>query len=326
MKTVSNRPDIRSAGFAILPRAIALLAAPFLALLSLPRLDAALLAYEGFDYTAGCTIVPNQDTSGKGGSGWTGNWAGTTVATVKATDTSVSWTSPDGVIYGGGNGMAISGGNTTRAAYREFSSTLVTTGADLYFSFVLNITGGTAGSNVSGSGGITVSLYDGDFSNESDNGVAIRGDTVGVRVANATYNTKDALTHNTSCLIVVRFSGWNTTTQSYQQTSVWVNPGADDFINTPYGSVVSTAGYASWYVAPVLAEDGVTWTKTGSDGYSGVIIRTSNLDNKVYTLDDLRIGTAWDSVVITPIPEPATCALVIASGMAGILAFFRRRK
>lgn len=277
-------------------------------------LQAAILAYDGFDYETGSIITPSSTANGNGGTGWTSRWnsAADNPATVVTTDKNISYTA-EGVTYGGGNAMSVSGANTVRAAERVFSPTVVTTGADIYFSFVIQITGGTAGEAVSG-GFLSVSLFDTGFSAVQDNGITFSGANAGARVDNQTKNVTTALTYGTTYLVVGRFSGWDADSKTYQQTSVWLNPASDGFIDTPVGSIVTTSSYAS-----VSTDTGV-----GSNGYRGVILRTNSLGSNVYIIDDIRIGTGWDDVVLTTVPEPATAAFLSALGVFGVAMITRR--
>ncbi|MDR1279680.1 MAG: cell wall anchor protein [Opitutaceae bacterium] len=279
-------------------------------------LHAALLAYDDFAYETGSTLITAGN--GNGGTGWFGKWSGGGIATVESSATAITYSSA-GITYGGGNSMSISGSTGTQnAATRAFSETTISNGSDIFFSFIVSVTGGTAGQAISASSFISVSLLDSGFSTASDNGIILNGSFLGVRVANTTKSTTDTLLYGKTYLVVGRFSGWNETTKTYQQTSVWLNPVSTDFTDTASGTVVATTGYASISVA--------TSTGTGSDGYRGVTLRTNALGTNVYLFDDLRIGTTWDDVVIPNIPEPAstTAALTIAA-LAATSALVHRR-
>lgn len=280
-------------------------------------LHAALPAYDGFDYTAGVTILNTPAGSGNGGTGWTTNWTGSGLATVQGSSTAITY-SADGNTYGGGNTVSVSGGGTQNAAARSFSSSTLTTGSDVYFSFLVNVTGGTTGTAISSGSFISVSLLDTAFSTSSDNGIILNGSSLGARVANATQSATSTLNYGTTYLVVGRFSGWDNTTNTYQQTSVWLNPTNSDFVNTTFGTNVATTSYASSSVA--------SSTTLGSDGLRGVTLRTNALGSNVYLFDDLRIGTTWNDVVLASVPEPsATTAVLAMAAFAAAMATRRRR-
>ncbi len=276
-------------------------------------LHAAPLAFDGFAYATGSSIIAPDN--GNGGTGWFSKWSGGGLATVESSATAITYSS-DGVTYGGGNSMSISGGGTQNAAARAFSGTTIKNGLDVFFSYTVRITGGTAGAAISSGSFISISLLDAGFSSASDNGIILNGSSLGARVANTTTSTTDTLRYGETYLVVGRFSDWDNTTNTYQQTSVWLNPASSGFTDTAFGTVVTTAGYASTSVA--------TSTGTGSDGYRGVTVRTNALGTNVYLIDDLRIGTTWDDVVLSSIPEPSATAAVL--GITALAAVFRRRR
>lgn len=280
---------------------------------------AASLAYDNFNYAAGTTA---NSGAANGGVGWYNAWSGSSLTTVVTTTTTITY-SDGSVTYGGGNSLSISGGNTNTAAARSFSSDTLTDGSDVYFSFIVRIVD-TEDPNKTGpvaSGAfLSVSLLDTAFA-ANDNGIIFSGSSLGARIGGtgSTYNSSvaTALNYGTTYLVVGRFSGWDASTKTYQQTSVWLNPTHEDFIDTPFGgSSISTASYASVSVA--------SSTVKGADGYRGVTVRTNGLGTTAYLIDDLQIGTTWSDVVMSTIPEPSSAAAVF--GFTALVAGQRRRR
>lgn len=276
---------------------------------------AASLAYDDFNYTAGTVI--NNSSSANGGDGWQGPWSGnSSLVTVVGSATTLTYN--DGALtYGGGNSMSVSGGNSQNAAARAFSATTLKDGSDVYFSFLIRIVD-TANPNKTGvvdaGSFLSVSLLDSGFQPASDNGIIFAGSSFGARVGNINSTVSTSLQYGTTYLVVGRFSGWDSGSQTYQQTSVWLNPTHEDFVETSFGSKVAGANYASISSTTTL----------GSDGYRGITLRTHEIGTTVYLIDALQIGTTWNDVVLSTIPEPSSAASVF--GFAALVAAQRRRR
>src|SRR2546429_245033 len=90
--------------------------------------DAALIAYDGFSYTAGSGL-----TGASGGTGWTSNW--TAVSGVNVQSASLSYNSGSVLVNGGSLTAELDGtSDQTNAANRTFASQSGTTYMSLLFS------------------------------------------------------------------------------------------------------------------------------------------------------------------------------------------------
>ncbi|MGZ0655696.1 cell wall anchor protein [Coraliomargarita sp. W4R72] len=265
-------------------------------------LYADLPAYDGFDYTADATLFPDPATSdGAGGTGWTNRWTGSGLATVETSATVVSFTDGDGNVYGGGSSVAFSGGSTQAAAARTFLAANDTSGADIFFSYVLRITDGVETGDIVNGPFMSVGILDTASSVSVDNFSIIASGQLGARTNNSTSLLSGKLQYGESYLVVGRLSGWDG--DSYNTTTVWLNPNSDDIDNT----LISTSS---------------TDVGGGADGFRGLVFRTASLDTTVFNFDDVSVGSTWDAVVI---PEPSDSSAAL--GFIGLLAamFLRRR-
>ncbi len=263
---------------------------------------AALPAYDGFEYTPGDSLTSSNDADGNGGTGWTNRWTGSGIATVTTSSTGISFTDANGATYGGGNALTFSGGSTQNAASRTFLATNDTGGADVYFSYIVNITNGTTSGTIPSGSFMSVGVLDNSFSVSVDNFAIIGGSKLGARTNNITSSINTNLQYDTTYLVVSRLHGWDG--DSYTETTVWLNPTQGDFANT---SVSATATSATG----------------GSDGFRGITFRTNSLNGDVYAYDDLRVGTDWNSVVAA-VPEPSTSAAL--AGLGALCAGFITRR
>lgn len=274
------------------------------ALASLAPLHAALPAYDGFEYTPGVSLIGSNNADGSGGSGWTSRWSGSGAATVAGTSAGISYTAADGSVYGSGNALSFSGGSTQNAATRPFLAANDTSGADVYFSYVFQVTNGTATGTIPSASFMSVGIIDSSFAVATDNYAVIANSKLGARTNNATVSINTNLQYGATYLVVARMHGWDG--DSYTSTTVWLNPEADDFANA---SVSATS----------------TSTGGGADGFRGITFRTNALNGDVYSYDDLRVGASWDSVVLSSVPEPSAAAGLAGLVTLGVAAVSRRR-
>lgn len=273
-----RRPHTFTAGLRLLLGLVGLVVGPGSA-----RLAAELLAYEPFDYAVGANLIGQP-----GGSGWAAAWTGSGGASVTISSTPAVY-SLGTAIYGGGNNLRVSGGNTVTAAARQIATTAFHAGGDdLYVSFVFRVTGGS-GALVANRFTSWSSLDDA-FSATVDNTAVLNlSGKAGARVNNQTQLIDAALNYDTTYLLVVRFGGWDGA--AYRSTRTWLNPGFYD------ASATSAAVTAS-----------ITQSAGGSTGFRGINLRTNGLSTDVYHFDDIRIGTAWHDVVPKGAPAPAPLA------------------
>lgn len=271
----------------------------------LAPLHAALPAFDGFEYTPGDPLTSSNDADGSGGTGWNNRWTGSGLATVAATASGISFTAGDGAAYGSGHALAFSGGSTQNAATRTFLATTDQSGTDVYFSYIFQVTNGSATGTLPTASFMSVGILDTSGAVAVDNFAVIAGSKLGGRVNNTTVSVNTALQYATTYLVVARLHGWDG--DSYTSTTVWLNPTAADFGNA---SISATSTNAAG----------------GADGFRGVVFRTNALGDDIYAYDDLRVGATWDSVLAaSPIPEPSAAASLAGLGALGLSVFARRR-
>lgn len=273
---------------------------PALGLLTMPvTAPAALLAYDGFNYSAG--NVNGDD----GGTGWNGSWtasASPAYATV-VTGTSLSYSGGSISVSGSGTALSITGGGDG-VLNRSFVGTA--SGSEIYFSLLFQ--------SVAGSGDEFFHFYLSDNADRLNSGgigdlYSTAGDThFGARVNNGTTDTTAAsaisYTIGTTYLLVGRLStdGTGGAAGEIDQVQLWVNPTALDL------------GAAS---ATVNAPTGLTLA--GFDFFSTRTVGFSGTDQIL--IDELKIGSDAASV-LSPVPEPTTSALALV----GVVLLARRRK
>lgn len=102
--------------------------------------NAALIAYDGFDYAAGSL------NGASGGTGWTANWTSTVNAAVAVPTTSLSYNTPGGVSISGGATSAVAIGGDSPLVHRTFATQTAT----VYFSFLFRYESGGPGGAIEG--------------------------------------------------------------------------------------------------------------------------------------------------------------------------------
>ena len=235
----------------------------------------ALDAYDNFE-----SYTPNSAANGlSGGTGWTANW--TAASSVTVSDESIHYLL-DTVILGGGNSLKIAG-NAENVLSR--TAPTGTTGADHYASFVFQIKGGEAGTNVSGNIFTGWQALDAAPSSTNDSiGILGSSGKAGARVANSSATLTPTLQYGRTYHFVIKYSGWNGS--NYTTTRVWLNPTAADEASSN---------------AAIAITKTVTTTGAGSSDFTGLRVRSVGLDATTYYLvDDLRVGSSWSDVVSPP--------------------------
>ena len=259
-------------------------------LLGSPLVQAALIAYDNFSYTAGATIGGQN-----GGSGWTGAWATNGMATNYSASTALTY-SNGSVEVVGDTRTALVGSNTADLYARAFAPQTST----LYFSFLFRLDSNTL--NVDD---FVHFMLNNDTSNDTSGGIGLLSTTtnrLGARIGttNGGDTTSSAidLAANTTYFLVGKI--WKNGGANYNTVDLFINPSS----NIEPGTSSAT--------------DTVTMTM-GTISY--FTVRGFNIDaDDRYVFDELRIGDTFASVVV---PEPSVAALIL--GGAAMLIAGRRR-
>lgn len=263
-----------------------------------PRAHAALLAYEGFDYTAGDVNARN------GGTGWSGGWNSVAGATV-VTGTTLGYTGGTISVNGSGTALSITGGSAGQLN-RGFVGT--STGSEIYFSLLFQV--------VAGSGNEFSNFYlsnDPDLNNSGgfgDLSTAASDSRFGARIYDGAGESSENISSTsyavgTTYLLVGRLStaGSAGAAGEIDQVDLWVNPTS----LTP-GTASATVNTRSTGL-----------TLADFDVFSSRMINFADTDRIL--IDELRIGTDFASVVA--VPEPSVAGLLLLGG-ASCLAWRRK--
>lgn len=282
-----------------------LVASVLLAGLALSR--AALIAYDGFEsYTAGSNM-PDRGAAGEfnGGTGWSNAWDESAVTTGDASVISQSLTYSAGnvTVNGGVNTLQLESNNDDIAlrSYAPESGTV-------FVSYLFR-TPSSAGNNP-----------DRDFIQQwnrptetyiADGNASLVHDLTGgetqfgarINSSSATnFGSPPNTQEDTTYFLVTRISktGFGSI-GNYETVDVFVNPTSTTTPGTPTATMTDLDSFSS----------------LSSIGFRLALVE-SNADT--YLIDEIRVGTSWDAVVI---PEPSTFILVGAALTA--LVLFRRR-
>lgn len=287
------------------------------AVLSLPALQpaasAAILAQDSFEYTPGSSLAGLN-----GGSGFSGGWTNHTTNTpASITGTTYDYQISGGALIEGGNaGLSITVNGavspatfvqTPAAIHRELAQTH--TLDTVFVSFVLRQTGNGVsnldrlafwlGNDVDANGPY------GGMLQTSSTGFYLRTDSM----APSPAASAPRFSANATYLIVLEFSkSVSGADELYDRARLWVNPAEGDF---------ST---------PLLIDSEVGGNAISSFSTIGVEIRNQSTAEKEYYFDNFVMGTTWNDVVPTVIPEPSTWAMLAVGAGAGLLARLQRRR
>lgn len=248
--------------------------------------------YESFDYTSGSTLATSPSTNG--------NWLPLNTGT--APQVASGSLNVFGLQSSVGNSVSWGAGNI-QEAYSTISPS-VNTGF-LYYSFAFQLTAlptsttysfglMQAGSTSNYGATIWLKANGSGFNIGLDN----RTSTTTANYAAPTYNLNETI------FIVGAYefvSG-----ASNDVSRLWINPSYTDF------------GALSAPSATITATGGTDLTSVG-----GFLLRGAS-GSPSGTIDELRLGTTWDSV--TPVPEPSSGALLVLGGMALVAIRSLRKK
>jgi hypothetical protein len=232
---------------------------------------AGLVAFDSFD------DYPEGNIDGlDGGMEWGGAWE---VRNIAGGDPGVSTVSSAAIVYEHG-GMLLGGGKSLRLSHvsngtrRKVFPAIKTDGADYYVSFIFRFSGTVFA-------GWQALDANPNIGNDSIALVNTNG-AVGARVGDETTSSSAGFVPpDTTCLMVIQFTGW--TGAHYSTLNLWINP-----IPGPQSANTISASHTN-------AAPGV-----GSAGFLGVYIRTIIDSYESLLIDDLKVGTDWTSVTSAP--------------------------
>lgn len=262
---------------------------------------ATLVAQESFESYNPSTLTTLKNAGG--GLGWSGDWeSNATSGTLDVVSRSLA----AGGVSGGGQAARLQningGGNAGYALSRQFPRQT----GDVYASFLLRA------DQLSGNEFVNVYLSDGlieagDSAEQYGAGITLAKADLPffVRIGNSSLGATSTTTVTSvnpvqDFLVVLKVS--KTVSQFYQQADLWVFD-ANEVIPGSETAPLTSVNRAA-----------------NPNGLSRINVRTLNIaDGETLLLDEIRIGTTWDSVA--PIPEPVSAVLVLPA-----LMLLRRRR
>lgn len=291
-----------------------------LAVMSAISSHAALLVYEGFDYTAGSTlnnVKPNASTVGLNTAA---NYGGGAPSGFVVQGAGLTF----GSLQTSGGSVKATGGTATAAVSLSLASSYTGT---LWSSYLVNISSFSTGST----DGALIRLSDNtSTTGERFNSYADSRGTVSSNVGVA-YNASNNIVVGTSALSL------NTT---YIILSSYTNVGTNIALNGGTGSLYAlslaqfnsflAAGATESYLNSTALGTGagnITGRVSGTNSQAGTYsFATGNYTHFVNvgdttTFDELRYGSTLSDVI--PVPEPATIGLAACGLLAGVA--LRRR-
>jgi hypothetical protein len=256
--------------------------------------QAALIAYEGFDYTASTSLA-----SAAGGTGFTaGSWG-----TGPSFPNGGSWTvGTVGLTYGAlqTSGLTATGLGGATAIGRNLAASSGGPASSVWISFLVS----NMGNNLTG-----ISLFDGNTEGTFSGRIGSlqttfyggAGNPVATQQTFGT-GTNDLNTH----MYVINFDA----TGANPVINAWIDP---DFSSLGVGS--SPTGGLSTSITSAQGAQIYDFNAVRLGLFSGVGSQTGNFD-------EIRVGQTWADVSPVAIPEPSAALL----GGVGILALLRRRR
>jgi hypothetical protein len=286
------------------------LAVFFASALNAMNSSAALLVYEGFDYSAGTSLRTQS-----GGTGFAGAWANTGNATETATSPGLGY----GNLTAAGNKATLNGQQTTstngNSAFltRDLSQSFGADGTTVWLSFISQRTGsksaGGTAQPLNYQRVFSLSLFSGSATEQASVG-ELSNDPADVWALNPDATTIAPSAHTTTPLdtqsfLLLRID--NIAGTSSDKAYLWVNP--DLSLGEP------AIGTEAATITDELSFNRVRLTVGGSQN-SGATLAASGL------FDEIRIGDTFADV--TPVPEP-NCLLAVLTCLAYVLPVARIR-
>ena len=293
--------------------------------------NATLIAYEGFDYTAGTTL--NAAAAANGGSGWKAAW-GTSTPGTTGTFSVVASSLSYSTLQTSGGSLSVAGvGTTTALGYRDLAAARGTDGTSTWISvlgygttptsLLNNGTGLGAGGSATMVRAVNMAFHDtsstttpataagaeritfGEGTRNTSPGTIIDTDTWGILVGGGVANantvwTDDTFTAPTFAVMRIDHGAGNVDT-----AWLWINPALGTEPSTSTADATTTGNFTFDRIRP-FAGGGATATTSSTTPGSGF-------------WDELRIGENFTD--IAPIPEPSS-----ALCLAGLALLGRRRR
>jgi hypothetical protein len=286
------------------------------------NLQAEVLAYEGFDSSVYTTTggFASDNLSGQGtgsGSGFTSDWGAPTTdgetlgdywmnsdgssedAYFSASTGQASYTDANSQSLSTTSGQATFTGDGTEVSLQRFTTTGVSFSDSLYISALVTLDSSSAGILFGAAAVTTGSSSDRpfQFGFTSDGYLTATGYSTSGTVTSTSSSTTGTGTY----LLVAKIT-------SGDNLELWLNPLLGD--ESGSGTADLTISGASFYVTGTTwSIDGLTIDATGEGSV---------------TIDEIRIGTTWEDVTTSVIPEPST--LFIPALTLFSLGMIRRRK
>jgi hypothetical protein len=287
------------------------------------NLHATLLAYEGFDSSVYTTTggFASDNLSGQGtgsGSGFTGDWGAPTTdgqalgdywlnsddstadAYYRASTGQASYTDANSQSLLTTSGQATFTGDGTQVSLQRFASTGTSFSDSLYFSVLVTLDASSSGILFGGAATTTTSSSDRPFQfgfTSSGNLTAMGYSSTSTPATPLTSAT--SYTAGTYLLVAKVTSGDN--------LDLWLNPLLGDESGSGAADLSITGGF--YVTGSTWSIDGITIDAAGSGSV---------------TLDELRMGTTWEDVTASTIPEPSTLMIPVLAFLS--LGMIRRRK
>lgn len=287
-----------------------LLIAGVACLLAASQSGAALIAYDGFDYSDGVSLDVNAVTNLTGGTGWdSGGWVWSG-GNQGAAQTNAS----GGLTYGS---LATTPGamhwntDTKRSGmYRNTTAgDVVDTapGVSVWMSFLLNIDSAGASDMADMGSWVGFNKTTGNATNEG----AIDGiQLLSWTASTSEYTVAAKMNNNYGAAVTLDADTTYLVVMELLDTSPDGNDTLNLFINPAIGAALG---------AP---DSSVTGPYIGDNGIVGQVAATFGENEVVGFLDEIRMGDTFADV--TPVPEPSSILLIL--GGFGALYFLRRKK
>ncbi|MDB6154349.1 MAG: anchor protein [Chthoniobacteraceae bacterium] len=272
-----------------------------IALALAPAGNAALLVYEGFNYSAG-DLQGNNGGLGWEDAGWNNNTnAGTSTTSADVVSGSLGY----GSLITNGNSASLANVTTNTAIFRDFATTLGDTAGSIWLSFLIDGTTINCGAGLFSGGTEQVFMGTTTASSPTANQYAAR-----YKFGAA---TNQPITTGADAAPTL---GANSNTGVHFMVLQLDSSGASPIFRAWLDPDQSSLGFG---FAPTGGTTAMVSANTRD--FTSTSFRLGEFSTGTLNIDEIRIGTAWADV--SPVPEP-TAALLVAVGALGLCGFRRR--